>query len=598
MRLSRIEIENFKGIGTAQVIDLKPITLLFGPNSAGKSTILQSLHYLREILERRNADPDQTIAGGLIDLGGFATLVHGHDLNRAIKLKVCIDLKDDQGSERLPLNSGGSLGEPDFRNLGIRYLVGENTELKEYAVVQGIALGLEVRWSELLQAPYVAKALVEIDGAAVAELHSPAQQGRAHLTAFNFAHPLLQAAIDPGDLLDLADDTPDTEQSYGEADLLGDPFSTPLGNEIWELSRETSADATENKTVEFRIAVETVLGALPDLDRPLGLDLVEIDQNLIRQRYAAGAAILRLSKEHERAAADEYEMEWRRRVGLSALLDELVLGPIRIVRDYLSAMTYVGPLREIPSRSFRPRLSPDETRWAEGLAAWDLLYTEADGKLLQEVNAWLSGEERLRTGYRLEKAAFKEIPIPGAFHQLFDRGLTEDDLGDLQELYVTLKSRTEIALRDFEKGIIVAPRDVGVGISQMIPVIVGCLRDNRGVVAIEQPELHVHPAIQVGLGDLFIRAIQPNGSLYPGKSLLIETHSEHIMLRLLRRIRETAGNELPPGVIGLDPDDLSVIYVEGSDDGVRFHALRVDKEGEFIDRWPKGFFEERAEELF
>jgi predicted ATPase len=181
---------------------------------------------------------------------------------------------------------------------------------------------------------------------------------------------------------------------------------------------------------------------------------------------------------------------------------------------------------------------------------------------------------------------------------LFDRGLNEDDLGDLQELYATLKSRTEIALRDFEKGIIVAPRDVGVGISQMIPVIVVCLWDNRGIVAIEQPELHVHPAIQVGLGDLFIRAIQPDGSPYPGKSLLIETHSEHIMLRLLRRIRETSADELPPGVTGLQPEDLSVIYVEGSDDGVTFGPLRVDRDGEFLDQWPKGFFEERAGELF
>ena len=599
MRLSRIEIGNFKGIGTAQIIDLKPITLLFGPNSAGKSTILQSLHYLREILERRNADPDQTIAGGLIDLGGFATLVHGHDLNRPIRLKVCIDLRDDQGSERLPLNSGGSLGDPDFRNLGIRYLVGENTELKEYAVVQDIALGLEVRWSDLLQAPYVAKALVDIDGTAVAELHSPAQQGRAHLTAFNFSHPLLQAATDPDDLIDDVEEAFDEGEPSAEGDFLGDSFSTPLGHEIWELSRETSADATENKTVDFRIAVETVLGALPDLDRPLGLDLVEIDQKLIRQRYATGAAILRLSNEGERAAADEYELERRRRAGLSALLDELVLGPIRIVRDYLSAMTYVGPLREIPSRKYRPRLSPDESRWAQGLAAWDLLYTDPSGKLLEEVNSWLGGEERLKTGYRLEKFQFKEVPVPSRFHQLFERGLSEDDLGELQDLYAMLGGRSEIALRDFEKGIIVAPSDVGVGISQMIPVIVGCLRNQQGILAIEQPELHVHPAIQVGLGDLFIQAVQTSESIVgAGKTLLVETHSEHIMLRLLRRIREATEGELPPGVIGLAPGDLSVIYVENDGEGVRFRPLRVDSDGEFIDRWPKGFFDERAEELF
>jgi len=83
-----------------------------------------------------------------------------------------------------------------------------------------------------------------------------------------------------------------------------------------------------------------------------------------------------------------------------------------------------------------------------------------------------------------------------------------------------------------------------------------------------------------------------------GKSLLIETHSEHIMLRLLRRIREKSEGEQPPGVRGLILGDLSVVYVEGSNDGVRFVLLRVAEDGDFLDRWPKGFVEERAEELF
>jgi predicted ATPase len=158
----------------------------------------------------------------------------------------------------------------------------------------------------------------------------------------------------------------------------------------------------------------------------------------------------------------------------------------------------------------------------------------------------------------------------------------------------------EIALRDFRKGILVAPGDVGVGISQKAPVVVAALRKRNGVLAIEQPELHIHPAIQVGIGDLLINAIQANPEGLPtaGKTLLIETHSEHILLRLLRRIRETTEKELPPGVVGLTAEDLSVIYVEGDEQGVRFRALDVDKHGEFRDQWPHGFFEERAGELF
>jgi hypothetical protein len=326
----------------------------------------------------------------------------------------------------------------------------------------------------------------------------------------------------------------------------------------------------------LRIAVGTKLGALPRLDRDLILDIRDPD--------------VKKAELEERTA---------RVNGLRALLTEMILGPARLVRDHLRQMTYIGPLRDIPTRSYRPQVTPDEARWANGLAAWDLLYNDRRGDLMDTVNAWLSGEERLRTTYRLERVEFKEIPVPSAVHQMFERGLNEDDIGELQELYLSLATRTEIALRDFEKGILVAPGDVGVGISQMVPVIVASLRKQDGVLGIEQPELHVHPAIQVGMGDLFIKAVAADqNGLTSGKTLIIETHSEHIMLRLLRRVREQTEGAIPPGVLGLTPDDLSVIYVEGSVEGVRFRPLRVGPDGDFVDRWPRGFFAERAEELF
>ena len=70
--LTQISIENFKGIGEKVTIPIRPITLLFGPNSAGKSTILQAMQYAYEILEHGNVDPDRTTLGGnAVDLGGF-----------------------------------------------------------------------------------------------------------------------------------------------------------------------------------------------------------------------------------------------------------------------------------------------------------------------------------------------------------------------------------------------------------------------------------------------------------------------------------------------------------------------------------------------
>lgn len=140
------------------------------------------------------------------------------------------------------------------------------------------------------------------------------------------------------------------------------------------------------------------------------------------------------------------------------------------------------------------------------------------------------------------------------------------------------------------------PHEIGVGISQVLPVVVAAIFEKnladdmkksisiRQLIAIEQPELHIHPALQVELGDLFITESSEN------KFFLIETHSEHLILRLMRRIREGK----------IEPDDVNVIFIEltGKGRDIQLIKLRLDEDGDFIDEWPGGFFEESFHEKF
>ena len=96
------------------------------------------------------------------------------------------------------------------------------------------------------------------------------------------------------------------------------------------------------------------------------------------------------------------------------------------------------------------------------------------------------------------------------------------------------------------------------------------------------------------MGDVFIEsALGKNKNTF-----LIETHSEHLILRLLRRIRETTESELAEGDNPLRPEDVAVIYAKPTEKGTELIELRITEDGDFADKWPDGFFAERAKELF
>ena len=118
------------------------------------------------------------------------------------------------------------------------------------------------------------------------------------------------------------------------------------------------------------------------------------------------------------------------------------------------------------------------------------------------------------------------------------------------------------------------------------------LGDLRSVSFIQQPELHLHPALQASLGDVFIE-----GSA-SGNQLLVETHSEHLLLRILRRIRQTHQESVISPELKLNSQEVCVLYFQPVAGGVtKVRRLRISEGGEFMDRWPDGFFPERDREL-
>ena len=136
----------------------------------------------------------------------------------------------------------------------------------------------------------------------------------------------------------------------------------------------------------------------------------------------------------------------------------------------------------------------------------------------------------------------------------------------------------------------VTPSEVGTGVSQLMPLIIAAVSQEGGIVACEQPELHLHPRIQVAIADLLTQNID-------NVNYLVETHSEHLILRLLKRIRQHTDNELPEGLDFIKKSDVAIIYLEPTENGVIANKIGITEDGEFTDNWPHGFFSERRQEL-
>jgi predicted ATPase len=148
---------------------------------------------------------------------------------------------------------------------------------------------------------------------------------------------------------------------------------------------------------------------------------------------------------------------------------------------------------------------------------------------------------------------------------------------------------------------VVPPAETGTGFSQLLPIILAAFSGTGELVAIQQPELHLHPALQSELGDLFItRALgeRSDETKWSGSNqFVLETHSEHLLLRIMRRIRETSRGTLPDQIPPVYPDDVSILYIDNTSGDTVVRPMPLSDDGQLLYDWPGGFFEEGLREL-
>ena len=512
--LLELGLRNFKAFGDVeQKAPMSKLTLIYGPNSGGKSSIVQAILMLKQ--SALEAGAAATIwglvtRGAYVDLGSYVALLHNHDQEKQLEITLTYDHGISQLSAKMTF-----AGVTDFNEKGERYL-------KDSAILSEVIYRVARQGDPLVEA--------KLEGGS-------GSWWTAHVSAADVSavHKILDFGMDRHFLPELK--LLELEQLIERnEERLPEHMRGLVRERTW--LRRTEREEEGKRFKELEGMSEEEFARLPPFDR-----------DMTRARAYMQALIREADPELLRALDEN--------LNLAEMMD-LKSIPASF-KEKLTAVRYLGPLRSYPERLYKVPGVDSYFSGLRGEFTHHRLYYQPG--LVHLVNEWF---ERFEIPYKLDVRKVGDIAVSGE--------------------YIAL------VLVDRTSGTPVTLADVGFGINQILPVIVEGVdfftgREDR-ILCVEQPEIHLHPRLQANLADLMIANITGRGE----KQWIVETHSELLILRILRRIRERK----------LEPSDVSVLYVNPNADdteGSTITQLRLDENGDFIDSWPGGFFEENFGEL-
>lgn len=462
--ITTIRLRNFKAFQDTQDIQLKPITVLAGTNSGGKSSLLQSLLLLKQTLD----SPQDTN----INLDG-----------KYLQYSSISDL---------------TFGKPHASNCNITY-----------------NLGLRGRISRTIAEKYFDSTKFPKTSGRVLHLDTSIE--------LSFRHRQRQGIS--ANRLD----------SFVFRNFIGDQLGPSLEASLKRNSTKYSV-TMKGKGTELTGHYE-------------GREIDTIETSHFLPRYF-------LFKHNQQSRRDFMFLDYIFFKSITDLEEELT-----------THINYLGPLRDRPNRAYLHSGNPMPEIGESGEYAAQILWLERDNLVPYVPTIG---------------APSKQVSLIRAVNESFaSLGLSQPVDVDSKEglLYQIL---LPIGDRRSRRSVTIA--DVGFGVSQLLPILVLGLRSAKGSLQLlEQPEIHLHPKLQANLADFFITLAQS------GRRLIVETHSDHFINRLRRRIAEDPTDSIK------DLVNILFVHPPTGRQGATIDQLSVDRYG-VIENWPEDFLPESADE--
>jgi len=537
--IAKLALSGFQVFDSLTEIPLKRLTLIFGPNSAGKSSVEDAISILERIWTQHATEIDWSKLNIDVLRHWRRTGAGANDKAPLMQLNATF-LDSVDVNESFCMTTGRPLREERFYQ-------------SDSPLVSSFELRTTIVLSELGKARHdVSRRDVFADNLFLFSITLEGEQ------AINFGHPALSQLTVKVDFEEAAGNAPSLlSYANGVVTLKNHPFPELLN---WRFPnfRAVASEMLpfEGESPEEISNYREVLSCIPEIKEfSLFLNLLDA---IFSETASFNAKIVSASRHVP--SNDE----------LTFLID---------------APEGFG-IRDSGDESYR-LLAKSYVDWHVGQDMESNLNDSVPQPIFMAVNSFLTDHLFAERGYCLG-FDYRKIsrPAPGGvldIEGVQGEGWPEES-GHLVCVYLIDPQQRRYLFED-----------VGSGLGYVLPVLCGVCEPSTKIVMLQQPELHLHPALQAVMGDVLIEAAMKRN----GQPILAETHSEHLLLRVLKRVRQTHENSNTSPSLRISADDVGVLYFDPRPDGTTsVKRLRISDDGEFMDRWPRGFFAERDKELF